>query len=57
MYGSVSGNKVYQAAVASPLRPADIFHGHVLFVTLRLAMNCAIFLAVAAAFGAVPPRG
>ena len=53
VYGSVKWNKTYQAAVASPLRPADIFHGHLLFVTLRLAMNCAIFLAVAAAFGAV----
>jgi lipooligosaccharide transport system permease protein len=53
VYGSVKWNKVYQAAVASPLRPVDIFHGHVLFVTLRLAMNCSIFLAVAAAFGAV----
>jgi len=31
----------------------DLFHGHVLFVTLRLVMNCAIFLAVAAAFGAI----
>jgi lipooligosaccharide transport system permease protein len=53
VYGSVKWNKTYQAAVASPLRPADIFHGHVLFVILRLTMNCAIFLAVAAAFGAV----
>jgi lipooligosaccharide transport system permease protein len=53
VYGSVKWNKTYQAAVASPLRPEDIFHGHVLFVTLRLAMNSAIFLAVAAAFGAV----
>ena len=53
VYGSVKWNKTYQAAVASPLRPVDIFHGHVLFVTMRLAMNCAIFLAVAAAFGAV----
>jgi len=53
VYGSVKWNKVYQAAVSSPLRPVDIFHGHVLFVTMRLAMNCAIFLAVAAAFGAV----
>jgi lipooligosaccharide transport system permease protein len=53
VYGSLKWNKVYQAAVASPLRPVDLFHGHVLFVTLRLAMNCAIFLAVSAAFGAV----
>jgi lipooligosaccharide transport system permease protein len=53
VYGSLKWNKVYQAAVSSPLRPADIFHGHVLFVTMRLTMNCAIFLAVAAAFGAI----
>jgi lipooligosaccharide transport system permease protein len=49
---SVKWLKTYQAAVASPLRPADIFRGHLLFVTLRLTMNCAIFTAVAAAFGA-----
>ena len=53
VYGSVKWNKTYQAAVASPLSPADIFHGHVLFVTLRLAMNCTVFLAVASAFGAI----
>src|SRR5438552_8448564 len=51
---SVKWVKTYQAATASPLRPADIFHGHMLFVALRLTMNCAIFLAVAAALGAVP---
>jgi lipooligosaccharide transport system permease protein len=53
VFGSVKWNKTYQAASASPLRPSDLFHGHLLFVTLRLAMNCAIFLAVAAAFGAI----
>ena len=50
--GSVKWNRTYQAASASPLRPADIFGGHVLFVTMRLLMNCGIFLAVMAAFGA-----
>ena len=53
VYGSVKWNKTYQAATASPLRPADIFHGHMLFVALRLTMNCAIFLAVSAVLGAV----
>jgi lipooligosaccharide transport system permease protein len=53
VYGSIKWNKTYQAAVASPLRPADVFHGHVLFVTLRLVMNCSVFIAVAAALGAV----
>lgn len=53
VFGSVKWNKTYQAAVASPLRPADVFHGHLLFVTMRLTMNCAMFLAIAAALGAV----
>jgi lipooligosaccharide transport system permease protein len=50
---SVKWVKTYQAATASPLRPADIFHGHMLFVAMRLTMNCAIFLGVAAVLGAV----
>ncbi len=50
---SVKWVKTYQAATASPLRPADIFHGHMLFVALRLTMNSAIFLAVSAVLGAV----
>jgi lipooligosaccharide transport system permease protein len=53
VYGSVKWLKTYQAAIATPLRPADLFHGHLLFTTLRLAMNSAVFLAVMAAFGAV----
>jgi len=53
VFGSVKWNKTYRAATASPLRPADVFHGHLLFVTFRVAMNCAIFLAVAAVVGAV----
>ena len=53
VYGSVKWLKTYQAAIASPLRPADLFHGHVLWTTLRLTMNSAVFLAVMAAFGAV----
>lgn len=53
VFGSVKWNRTYQAAVATPLRPADVFHGHVLFATMRLTMNCVIFLAVAAVMGAV----
>ncbi len=52
VFGSVKWLKTYQAATASPLRPADLFHGHLMFTTLRLAMNSAVFLAVMAAFGA-----
>jgi lipooligosaccharide transport system permease protein len=51
--GSVKWRKVYQAAAATPLRPSDIFHGHLLFTTMRLVMNCSVFLAVMAVFGAV----
>ena len=50
--GSVKWLKTYQAATATPLRPADLFHGHLLFVTMRLVMTSAIFLVVALAFGA-----
>jgi lipooligosaccharide transport system permease protein len=50
--GSVKWLKTYQAAAATPLRPRDIFHGHLLFTLLRLAMNSTIFLVVMTAFGA-----
>ena len=53
VYGSVKWNKTYQAAVSAPLRPADLFHGHLLFVTLKLTMSCSVFLAVSALFGAI----
>src|SRR5713101_9303507 len=51
--GSVKWRRTYYAAAATPLRPSDLFHGHLLFTALRLVMNCAVFLAVMAAFGAV----
>src|SRR5262249_34377153 len=31
VFASVKWTKTYQAASASPLRPADVFHGHLLF--------------------------
>ena len=45
--------KTYQAAAATPLRPSDLFRGHLLFTALRILMNAAIFLGVMAAFGAI----
>jgi lipooligosaccharide transport system permease protein len=51
--GSVKWRRTYYAAASSPLRPPDIFHGHLMFTAMRLAMNSAIFLAVMAAFGAI----
>jgi lipooligosaccharide transport system permease protein len=53
VFGSVKWNKIYIAAQATPLRPADINRGHLLFISLRIAMNSAIFVVVMAAFGAV----
>lgn len=50
---SVKWLKTYQAAIASPLRPVDLFRGHLLFSALRLFMNSVVFLIVMAAFGAV----
>ncbi len=51
--GSVKWRRTYQVAAATPLRPADILHGHLLFTIMRLTMNSAVFVAVMAAFGAV----
>jgi lipooligosaccharide transport system permease protein len=53
VYGSVKWLKTYHAAISTPLRPADLFHGHLYFTTLRLIMNSAMFLVVMAAFGAI----
>jgi lipooligosaccharide transport system permease protein len=50
---SVKWLKTYLAAAATPLRPADLFHGHLLFVTLRLFMNMIIFTIVMALLSAV----
>jgi ABC-type polysaccharide/polyol phosphate export permease len=43
----------YRSAAAAPLRPADIFHGHLLYWLLRAAQNSILFVAVCACFGAV----
>ncbi|HET9897275.1 MAG TPA: ABC transporter permease [Streptosporangiaceae bacterium] len=51
--GSVKWLKTYFAAIASPLRPADLFHGHLLFTAMRLCMNSAVFMVVMAGFGAI----
>ena len=53
VYGAAKWNRIYLVAQASPLRPADIFRGHLLFMAIRLAMNSAVFLAIAAAFGSL----
>jgi lipooligosaccharide transport system permease protein len=53
VFSAVKWQQTYQAAAATPLKPGDIFRGHLLFTTMRLAMNMMIFLAIMAVFGAV----
>ena len=52
VFGSVKWNKIYVAAQGSPLRPGDIFRGHLLFMTMRIAMNMALVTVYMWAFGA-----
>ena len=52
VFGSIKWNKLYIAAQASPLRPGDIFRGHLLFMTMRIAMNAALVTVYMWAFGA-----
>jgi lipooligosaccharide transport system permease protein len=52
VYGSIKWNKIYIGAQASPLRPADIYLGHLLFMVMRICLNVSIFLVVMCAFGA-----
>jgi lipooligosaccharide transport system permease protein len=52
VFGSVKWNKIYIAAQATPLRPADIFRGHLLFIMGRITMNSVVFVLVMWAFGA-----
>jgi lipooligosaccharide transport system permease protein len=53
VFGSVKWLKTYQAAAATPLRPGDLFHGHLAFTALRLLANSAIFAIIMVFFGAV----
>ncbi len=52
VFGSVKWNKIYVAAQASPLRPGDIFRGHLMFMTMRIAMNAAVVTLFIWALGA-----
>ena len=52
VFGSLKWNRIYIGAQASPLGPADIFRGHLMFMVMRLAMNCAVVMLVMWAFGA-----
>ncbi len=53
VYGAVHWNRIYIAARATLLSPADIFRGHLLFIGLRVTMNCAWFVVFMAALGLI----
>ncbi|HEY6297531.1 MAG TPA: ABC transporter permease, partial [Streptosporangiaceae bacterium] len=53
VFGSLKWNKIYIGAQASPLRPQDVFRGHLMFMTMRFAMNAAVTILFMWAFGAV----
>ncbi len=53
VFAAVKWQRTYQAAAATPLTPGDIFRGHVIFTSMRLAMNMLLFFVIMAAFGAV----
>jgi lipooligosaccharide transport system permease protein len=53
VFGAIHWNRIYIAARATMLRPADIYRGHLLFITMRIAMNSACFVVFMAAFGLI----
>jgi lipooligosaccharide transport system permease protein len=53
VYGGMHWNKVYIAARATALRPADILRGHLLFIVMRITMNSGCFVVMMAALGLI----
>jgi lipooligosaccharide transport system permease protein len=53
VFSAMRWNRIYVAARATMLRPADINRGHLLFITMRIAMNSACFVVFIAAFGLI----
>ncbi|MFF4270141.1 ABC transporter permease [Streptomyces sp. NPDC001536] len=53
VYRVIREDSAYRAAVATPLRPRDLLHGHLVFVAMRLTVNAVLFLTVMSALGAV----
>jgi lipooligosaccharide transport system permease protein len=53
VFSAMRWNSIYVAARATMLRPVDINRGHLLFITMRIAMNSACFVVFMAAFGLI----
>lgn len=52
--GNFEWTKIYYSQASAPLRVTDILGGHLAFVLFRVVTSTAGFLAIAAAFGAIP---
>ena len=53
VYAAMRWSWIYVAARSTELRPGDINRGHLVFITMRVAMNSACFVVVMAAFGTI----
>ena len=53
VFGAMRWNALYLAARATMLRPVDICRGHLMFIAMRIAMNCACFIVFMAALGLI----
>ena len=49
--GAIKWAKQYHAQLAAPLRIRDVLAGHIVWVTIRLAISAAVFLVIMALFG------
>ncbi len=49
--GAIKWHKTYYAQLATPLEPAHLVSGHLMFVLFRLATTCGVFMLVLAPFG------
>jgi lipooligosaccharide transport system permease protein len=52
VYEALHINKIYRATAATPMRPADILSGHLLFIAFRLTTTSAVFILVMTALSA-----
>lgn len=50
---AIRWQRSYLAQCATPLRPVDVFVGHLSWIALRLLFTCAAFVGISAAFGVV----
>jgi lipooligosaccharide transport system permease protein len=53
VFGALRWNGNYLAAAATALRPADIYRGHLMFITGSVALNSSCFIVLMAALGLI----